>query len=252
MTQNAHHIARTVHWLGWHGGSPSTAVVFADDAVWMLALRDRPLRVTACGAVPLSVGTVRNGEIRLVGLAADALRTLHEFLRLPVGSPLTLVVEPLDASVEPDDDRIVALVDQRQIEALAACAEEVESSAVRFDAVPAAIARLARRLRTTPDDTVAVSGAGWTAVTSRSISEVTRHGTRTEAVAVGTGPASLIPISNPEPVRVASGVDLTGPWQLLLGAALAHFDTGPTTLVERREQPSAHGWAAERIAGMAR
>ena len=266
------------HWLGWDRSTPSVAAIFSDDAVFLLAVRNRPLRVTACGWMPLPAGAVRNGEVRLVGLAADALARTWTHLALPETAPLTVVFEPATADVDfertldvdqfvrgnphieanqelSDPDTIVAKVDKRQLETMTRCTEQAGRSNVYFDPIPAAGARLARVQRDMGQfgsAAVYTEGGGWLSVSLDATFEVVARGSRFDPISSGDSPGTLTPISQPDPIEVSSRVALDGPWQLLVGAALAEFGYGPDARIQTTEAVSTIGWAVEQLVGGAR
>ncbi len=239
--------ARARQWLGWTNRQPAIAVSLHEDAVWMLALRDRPFRITACGSVPLSIGTVRHGKLRLVGLAADATRSLATHLHLRSDWPVIAVVAPSTAFADPNTDTVHASLDSYQVDAVTRLLKEAGFSNSHLDPVPAAIARAGRMLS---GPAGFAAGSGWLTGWADEVSEATPSGSVWDSLAVGSSPTSLMPVSSSAPVGVAQSVKLDGPWPLLLGAALSKFEHGPDSEVLGVAPPAVHGWAAEPIGGV--
>ena len=252
MKDSPHRLSRTLQWVGWDRGGLATTALFTDEAVWLLAIRKRPLRITALGRVALSPGVVRKGELRLVSIGADALRVLREHLVLGDLVPLTVIVDPVEAGVDAMTDTVRARVDKHQLQALVQCAEQAGFGAVQFDARPAAAARFARLSCRQPGQPLYVGGAGWMSVSAGSIRNVVPGGSIHDQVSSGPSPSSMIRIARPDPVKVADGITLDGPWPVLLGGALASAGAGPNISIEASDQPPSYGWVDVGIDGVLR
>lgn len=227
-------------WLGWTRDVPTVAIGLDDDVATVLCLR-RQTVITASGRASLAPGTVRDGQLRAVGPAIDALAELRSRLHLPTAAAVIMVVEPRRARVE--GQAIVAEIEADELSARAQVTLAAGLQPPRFDPTPAALARLGPAV----DGPVYADGAGWRTYRDHGHLEIEPSDRRNAEPLVGPSPVERGPLGGPAPIAVDRGVVLAPGWPILLGAALADNDIAPPARIEETQPVAAGGWAIEQV-----
>ncbi len=227
-------------WLGWTRDVPTVAIGLDDDVATVLCLRRRAV-ITASGRADLAPGTVRNGHLRVVGPAIDALTELRAALHLPPCANVTIVVEPRRAEV--DGQTVVADVEADELAARTQVAVAAGFVQPSFDPAPAALARLGWSI----DGPVYADGAGWRTYRDQGHLEIEPSDRPIAEPLIGPSPVERGPRRDPGPIAVDRGVVLSPGWPILLGAALATTETTPAARIEEIQPVAAGGWTIEQV-----
>lgn len=227
-------------WLGWTRDVPTVAIGLDDDVATVLCLRRRAV-ITASGRADLAPGTVRNGHLRVVGPAIDALTELRAALHLPPCANVTIVVEPRRAEV--DGQTVLAEVEADELAARTQVAVAAGFVQPSFDPAPAALARLGWSI----DGPVYADGAGWRTYRDRDHLEIEPSDRAEAEPHLGPSPAERTPLPGPDPIAIDRGVVLSPGWPILLGAALAGDTIAPAVRIEEIRPVAAGGWTIEQV-----
>lgn len=251
---------RCTTWLGLGDRRPVAGLHLTAESATLVALRDRPLRITALGRQVVFDAAVVNDDDRMTRSLAGDVRSLASQLNLPPGTPAVAAIEPTASAISITHGGSGASTcdaGQRAYERLVEVVTLAGLLLVRVDPVPAALARLARLLGPGPDGAgaeVALRGpCRWSVLTSPDFTEAERRH-RPHRPGLWSGPdfGSLqpvtdLPIEVPRNVRSGLLIDRDA---VAIGAGLAGFDLDPLITVRPvADRPGAADWTLQRASG---
>lgn len=240
-------------WLGFNHVVPAAGLHVSSDRLTLAVVRPDPIRVVGLGRVSVAPTEVALGEATLISWMSQRLRGLATRLGLPDGTKTVVTVEPTAASVTFLDDGILepqCAVGRWAHDRAARIVSGAGLEVVRFDVVPASLARLGRRTGR-PNIAIRAPG-GWSVVASPGFVDAERnlhrghHGNLSVGVDLHSTRATdgFLGIEIPPALRkvVEPGHDAPA-----VGAALAGLGFDPLIVVEPMDGPSNMVWRGEPI-----